>query len=179
MFEQETLDSFEQLYQETYPDVMKYVVCHCSNIEDTKDIVQNIYLHVFKNQKRIPIGKAKKYILGISKYKVKDYYRFRYKEKMIAFFSHTEDSFPVESIPDSINIEASMLERYDINQVWEYLKRRPVIISKVFYLYYYLELTIKEIAQELHVSESSVKNYLYRSLQELRIHLEKEEEENG
>ena len=42
-----TLD-FNQIYKETYPVVSKYVVCHCKNIEDVKDILQEIYLHVYK-----------------------------------------------------------------------------------------------------------------------------------
>ena len=44
---QETLKKFERLYNETYTSVLKYVVCNCSNIEDVKDIMQNIYIAVY------------------------------------------------------------------------------------------------------------------------------------
>ena len=58
----------------------------------------------------------------------------------------------------------------NIDEIWNYLKSKSVIISKIFYLHYYLDLTIKEISLELKISESSVKNYLYRTLKELNTH---------
>lgn len=71
MINQETLKTFENLYSETYNNVLKYVVINCSNIEDVKDIVQNIYLEVFKilnKKKDLELSRA--YILGIAKNKV-------------------------------------------------------------------------------------------------------------
>ena len=47
-------------------------------------------------------------------------------------------------------------------------KENPEIIQKVFFLYYYLGLSIKEIAEELNITESNVKHYIYRTLSELK-----------
>ena len=44
-----------------------------------------------------------------------------------------------------------------------------MIISKIFYFYFYLELTIREIASELQLNESTVKNYLYRTIKEIKF----------
>lgn len=41
------------------------------------------------------------------------------------------------------------------------------MIAKIFYLYYAEDITIKDIASELKLSESNVKNHLYRTLKEL------------
>ena len=46
MMSQETLNLFDELYYETYQDVLKYVIINCSNMEDVKDIIQNVYLEV-------------------------------------------------------------------------------------------------------------------------------------
>ena len=51
MIDQETLNTFDKIYYETYQDVLKYIVVNCSNIEDVKDIVQNVYLEVLKKTK--------------------------------------------------------------------------------------------------------------------------------
>lgn len=48
MINHEALKQFDLLYENTYFDVSKYVVCKCSNPEDVEDILQNIYLAVFK-----------------------------------------------------------------------------------------------------------------------------------
>lgn len=46
MINQNTLKIFDDLYDKTYKNVLKYVVCNCSNVEDIKDIIQNIYIKI-------------------------------------------------------------------------------------------------------------------------------------
>ncbi len=152
MIDQETLKTFDKLYEETYQSVLKYVVCNCSNIEDVKDIVQNTYLEVIKNIEKIS---NKNYVIGIARHKIKDYYRFNYKAKIVSLFSNKNDEL-VDSIKADIDLEKSYLIKYDTEIVWNYLKKKKSIISKIFYLYYYLELTITDISKELDITESSV-----------------------
>lgn len=170
MVDQETLIIFEKLYNDSYNDVSKYIVCNCSNIEDVKDIIQDTYLEVIKNITRV---NSKNYIIGIAKNKLKDYYRYNYKMKIVSLFSSKEDIKLIDNLKADIDLEKSFLIKYDADMVWNYLKKKKPIISKVFYLYYYLELSIVEIAKELNISESSVKNYLYRTLKELKSNSER------
>lgn len=172
MINQETLKVFNKLYDETYNDVSKYIVLRCSNIDDVADIIQNVYLDVYKRlYKNKEITKT--YIIGIAKNKVRDYYRFNYKAKFISLFSNNEEIPLIDSIPSDIDIEKSMSIKYDTQLVWDYLKGKNVIISKIFYLYFKLELTLKEISEELDISISNVKHYLYRTLKELNTYLER------
>lgn len=175
MVDKETLKTFEKLYNESYDDVSKYIVCNCSNIEDVKDIIQDTYLEVIKNISRV---KNKSYIIGIAKNKVKDYYRFNYKIKFLSFFSNNNDESIIDSIESDINIEKTIMMKYDTEIVWNYIKKKRPIISKIFYLYYYLELPILDIARELNISESNVKNYLYRTLKELKTNSQRNGDNN-
>lgn len=165
MINHEALKQFDLLYENTYFDVSKYVVCKCSNPEDVEDILQNIYLAVFKAvSKNVNITNT--YIMGIAKNKVKDYYRFNYKEKIVSLFSSKDnlEMIEIDTIPADVDIESSLIDKYDTDFVWEYLKSKKVIIFKVFYLYFKLELTIKEISECLSLTESNVKHYLYRTI---------------
>ncbi len=82
MIDQETLNKFDKLYNESYSNVLKYVICNCSNAEDIKDIVQSVYLELLKIlQKDKSFNKGNTYILGITKNKVNEYYRFNCKPK--------------------------------------------------------------------------------------------------
>ena len=163
MINHEALKQFDLLYENTYFDVSKYVVCKCSNPEDVEDILQNIYLAVFKAvSKNVNITNT--YIMGIAKNKVKDYYRFNYKEKIVSLFSSKDNLEMIDTIPADVDIESSLIDKYDTDFVWEYLKSKKVIIFKVFYLYFKLELTIKEISEWLSLTESNVKHYLYRTI---------------
>ena len=170
MVDQETLNTFDKLYYDTYQDVLKYIVINCSNIDDVKDIIQNVYLDVLKKLGNKNIKLNKSYIIGIAKDKIKDYYCFNYKVKITSLFSGIRDSKDinlVDTLDANIDIEKIIIEKQDINFIWRYLKKQKAVIAKIFFLYYYMDYNIKDISLELHINESNVKNYLYRTLNKL------------
>ena len=76
MSTQEALNKFQKVYDETYDDVLKYLVCNVARVSDAEDIIQDVYLALFKKIKK---DINKEYVFGIAKNKLKDYYRFTYK----------------------------------------------------------------------------------------------------
>ena len=179
MIDQETLKKFDEIYAKTYANILKYVICNCSNIEDVKDIVQNIYLELLKVlHKKTTYNNLNAYIMGIAKNKVKEYYRFNYKNKIISLFSKKEDLELLDTIPNNIDLQKDLIQKEDLKFIWSYLKNKKVIIAKIFYLYYYSNISIKEIAKELNINESNVKHYLYRTLKELKNVVKQRGEEN-
>lgn len=170
MTSQDILNKFDKIYNDTYKKVVKYVVCSCKNIDDVSDIIQNIYLAILKLlEKKKDINSN--YIMGICKHKVKDYYRFRYRYSLISLNKDNDDDITLMGkIPSNEDIEKEYIISDDIDKIWLFLKEKKVIIGKIFWLYYYEEYTIKEIAKELMISESNVKHYLYRTLKELNIY---------
>lgn len=164
------VDKFNKIYNDTYKDVVKYVVCRCKRIDDVSDIVQNIYLEVLKSLNNKDINKS--YIIGISNHKIKDYYRFRYRKKEISIEEQDQNNITLyEKIPSNIDIVNNYITNNDIDKVWAYLNKKSIIISRIFYLYYYMGYKIKEISQILNISEINVKHYLYRTLNELNTYL--------
>lgn len=164
------VDKFNKIYNDTYEDVVKYVVCRCKKIDDVSDIVQNIYIEVLKSLKNKDINKN--YIIGISNHKIKDYYRFRYRKKEISIEEPDQNNITLyEKIPSNIDIVNNYIINNDIDKVWAYLNKKSIIISRIFYLYYYMGYKIKEISQILNISEINVKHYLYRTLNELNTYL--------
>lgn len=159
---------FNKLYKETFDDISKYVICSTPNINDVNDILQIIYMDIFKiiNKDNYDLLN-KSYIRAIAKNKINDYYRYNYKQKIVSLFTNKDD---IEDYKDNIDIEKSILEQYDQEKVWKYLKKNQTI-TKIFYLYYSFGLTIPEIAHELKLSESNVKNYLYRTLKKLKKYM--------
>jgi len=64
-------------------------------------------------------------------------------------------------------------EDYVVNQILlensrKFIQQKPADIKKIFYLFYDVGLTIPEIAKELSLTESNVKNKLYRTVKEIQ-----------
>lgn len=154
---QKALDKFDVIYNESYKDISRYVVLNANNIGDVKDILQNIYLEVYKNIDKVS---DKNYVFGIAKNVLKKYYRFKFLRK--------DDTEITDNIKSNINLEKTVMDKFDTELVWKYLKKKNNNIAKIIYLYYYEDFTIKEIANSLKLTESNVKNYIYRTLKELR-----------
>lgn len=154
---QKALDKFDVVYNESYKDISRYVVLNANNISNVKDILQNIYLEVYKNIDKVS---DKNYVFGIAKNVLKKYYRFKFLRK--------DDTEITDNIKSNINLEKTVMDKFDTEIVWKYLKKKNNNIAKIIYLYYYEDFTIKEIANSLNLTESNVKNYIYRTLKELR-----------
>ena len=154
---QKALDKFDVVYNESYKDISRYVVLNANNIGDVKDILQNIYLEVYKNIDKVS---DKNYVFGIAKNVLKKYYRFKFLRK--------DDTEITDNIKSKNNLEKTVMDKFDTELVWKYLKKKNNNIAKIIYLYYYEDFTIKEIANSLNLTESNVKNYIYRTLKELR-----------
>lgn len=154
---QKALDKFDVVYNESYKDISRYVVLNANNIGDVKDILQNIYLEVYKNIDKVS---DKNYVFGIAKNVLKKYYRFKFLRK--------DDTEITDNIKSNINLKKTVMDKFDTELVWKYLKKKNNNIAKIIYLYYYEDFTIKEIANSLNLTESNVKNYIYRTLKELR-----------
>lgn len=159
----ETIDKkvFDEFYHRTYNDVLKYVVMHCRNSEDIDDIMQNIYIALYHAiEKNKPVSDV--YIFGIAKNKVKDFYRFKYRHKV----TYLEDE-TVEPVSEE-NIEKDILLKATAEEIFNYVKRKDICTFQVFFLYFQEDYALNEIAEELNISLSQVKNKLYRTINEMK-----------
>ena len=170
MINQKHLHEFERIYNETYSNIQDFVFFKCRNINDVNDIIQDIYYELFKaiNSNK-QIEDITKYLYGIAKNKIRKYY---FKLSQFSKFHILDDE--VEVI-DDIDILDIIIKDSDIEKVWKFLEYKNRDVNQIFYLYYYKDLTIKEISIKLDKNESYVKNLLYRTLKELKNVLGKDD----
>ena len=112
---QKALDKFDVVYNESYKDISRYVVLNANNIGDVKDILQNIYLEVYKNIDKVG---DKNYVFGIAKNVLKKYYRFKFLRK--------DDTEITDNIKSNINLEKTVMDKFDTELVWKYLKKKTI-----------------------------------------------------
>lgn len=176
MSTQISFKNFEPIYNKTYKEVLNYVVVHCNSLEDVNDIIQDTYIELYKKLKksnRIDLENIKAFIIGIAKNVLKKYYRIHYKEKNNIISLENEEL----QIEDNIDIELEFITKENVSYIWNILQNKNIQIAKIFYLYYGLDMKIIDIARELNITESATKNYIYRTIKELKNSL-KESEDN-
>ncbi len=172
MASQNNLYKFNEIYDKTHLDLLKYIIIKCHNINDTKDIMQEVYLELWNiiNKKELSDFNIKSYLIGIANNKIKKHYTLWQKLKTVSLSqTNDKDIELIDTIKDGMDINDIIVKEDNWNTIWKYIKvKKNKDIPKVFYLYYKLELSIKEIAKELNSSESYIKHLIYRTLKELQ-----------
>ncbi len=171
MVDQKNLKKFNKIYDETYSDILKFIIIKIQNINDVNDILQETYITFWTllNKKEIENKNLKSYLIGIALNKIKKHSSLLYKLNTLSLFNLNEKGKElIETIPAEIDIENLIIKEDEWNQIWNYIKsKKDQNIPKIFYLHYKLEIPIKKISEELNKSESYIKNCIYRTLKEL------------
>ena len=170
---------FEKIYKETYNNVLRFAVIKCRNFDDINDIIQDTYLELLKllkKKKMLEAENIESYILGISNNVLKRYYHKKKKDNIVYYYQ--DDSNLTKDVEDTFDLEADIITKHNVSKVWEYLKQKDLITTKVFYLYFAVGLKISEISKELEIGESNIKNRIYRTLKEIKKYLGKDVNEN-
>ena len=172
MASQLNLYKFNDIYDKTNLYLLKYIIIKCHNINDTSDIMQETYLELWKilNKKELVDKNIKSYLIGIANNKIKKHYSLISRIKTISLFEKNDKDIElIDILEDDLNIDNIIIEKVTWDTIWKYIKnKKNQDIPKVFYLYYEMDLSIKEIALSLNVSESYIKNLIYRTLKELK-----------
>lgn len=165
------LYKFNSIYDSTYNDILKYIIIKCHNVNDANDILQETYLELWKilNKKELTENNIKSFLIGIALNKIKKHYNLIGKIKTISLFQkNNKDIELIDTIEDNLDIDALIIKNDDWDIIWKFIKdKKNQDIPKIFYLYYKLELSIKDIAKLLNVGESYIKNLIYRTKKEL------------
>ena len=164
-------ENFEEIYNETYNTVLRFIVVKCNDIDNINDILQDTYiefLKILRKKRFLEINNIKNYMIAITNNIIKRHYYKKKKDNVVIYCESDED------IEDNIDLEEDFITKENAKNVWEYIKNKDLVTAKIFYLYFALELKISEIAEGLSLNESTVKNRIYRTLKEIKENLGKE-----
>jgi len=181
MSTQSNLEIFNSIYNTTYKNTLKFIILHCNSLDDVNDLLQDTYFEFYKflkKKKSKKLENVEAYIIGIAKNILKKHYRFKYQNaNVISIYQDNEQNL---EIPDNLlDLDSNLITEENVKMIWNYLENKDLKIAKVFYLYYCLDIKINDIAKELNCNESTIKNYIYRTIKELKKEFMKEGDENA
>lgn len=159
----ESRDSyFDRIYETCAPRVKQYILVRIRSAADMEDIYQETWKRFYERTALLRPREPLSFLFTIAKGEL---YR-RYRGKSLRF----EREAPLtEAIPDQQPpFEEALLARMDAEAIFELVEGEPLLSYQSFVLYYGFEKTVREIAQELHISEDAVKCRLYRTRERIR-----------
>jgi len=160
-------ERFETIYHATFNILSKYVYFKIANISDVEDIVQNIYINFYTYiiKKNKEVDNIQSYLIQIANNELAKYYKSK-QELPITFSDET--NYIIENIQSDINVEFDVLNTLEPNKIFDLVKKLEIIDQKIIGAHFRYEMTFKEIAQSLLISENTVKTRYYRALKELK-----------
>jgi len=156
---------FEEIYQTTFPSVSRYVFFRMDNVEDARDILQNVYADYFINvvRKKKNIENPEAYLIRMSENQCAAFYR---TNKRVV----TQDD--IEPIEDKVianeDTALSAINQATTQQIWASISKLPLLDQRILVARFHYDLTFSEIATQFDMQEEKIKARYYRSIKKIR-----------
>jgi len=161
------VDAFEDIFRKYNGKVYHFALATLYDKSLAEDITQNVFISIWEHRQDITSEKNfQAYLYTIAKNMV-----YRETEKMILAFRYQdyvtqllldEKDFSTEETIDAHSLEEVILRLID---------KLPEARRKIFLLHFTEDLSNKEIAKRLSISEKNVEMQVRRSLNYLQRHL--------
>lgn len=144
---------------ETYSNsLLKLAMHHVTNLAQAQDIVQDVFLKYIKhNQEFNDKDHERAWLFRVTINQCNDYHKHWWQKK--------RSDFPI-SATSKESKSNSMLDE---------IRKLPPNQRNAIYLFYYEEMSTKEIAQTLSTKEGTVSSWISRGRKTLKTNLEKGE----
>lgn len=142
-------------------EVWNYAYCITRKWDMADDITQDVFLKVFRHIHSFRRDSSvKTWLLTITRNTAYDYRRS-------AFFRKVSLTDWLEDGRDDNSPEQAALERESLDEIWQMVLRLPVKYREALILFAHHQLSMKEIAELLGVTEGTVKSRLFHARQKL------------
>lgn len=165
---------FETIYRATFTTLSKHVYFKVAQSSDAEDIIQIVYIDFYNYivRKNKTVDNVQAYLIQMANNELSKYYK-RKDELPITF---DEDKLQIlENMQDDSNIELDILNSIESDVIYKIVKKLPIIDQKILGAHFRYDMTFKDIANTLNLSENTIKTRYYRALKELKELLTKDE----
>ena len=161
-------DLIDEIMNKYGQEVLQLVYSYVNNKEVAEDLTQDIFvkcyksLHTYKGNSNL-----KTWLWRIAINHCKDYLKSWYNKKVIV----TEDDFTYMGSQKE-SVEQIVIQSAEDSRLASAVMNLPIKYREVIYLFYYEELSIKEIAMVIDVKENTIKTRLKKAKELLKEGLE-------
>ncbi|MCT3942485.1 sigma-70 family RNA polymerase sigma factor [Elizabethkingia anophelis] len=159
------MEYFKKIYLEYNNQVYFFVKKYISNIEDAGDVVQEIFVHLWKHSSSLQNSQnIESIIFKTAKQEVSNFYR---KNKMLFTFS---DESLIKDEADSEKIDEELKEE-QIKKIQNLLEKLPEKSRTFFNKNKIEKISYSQIAKENNISKSAVEKQVNKAIQFIKANL--------
>lgn len=156
--------AFSKLYNLFYPSLVQYVVAKVNDQSSADDILQDLFMSVWRSRDRIlEIESLPAYLYSSCRYLIIEHVR-----KSLIWNKH-EDAADLEIQYKETALEDRLYYRYLLDMVNKEVENLPEKCRKIFKMSREEFKSNKEIAEYMGVSESTVENQINKALKKIRF----------
>lgn len=160
-------EAIDQIMKMHGQEILQLTFSYVSNRAVAEDLTQEIFVKCYKslhtyNKK----SKLRTWLWQIAINHCKDYLRSWYHKNV--FVTENDE----DRITDHASVETAIIKKDEDEQLAEAVMSLPVQYREVIYLFYYEDLSLREISEVTDINENTVKTRLRRAKEILKERLE-------
>ena len=154
--------AFTELYDRFWQKLFAMAYCRLKEIETAEDIVHDVFASLWANRQEITIESLDNYLATAVKYMVLD--KIKKKERERLYKNEFNQSHVVE-----MTVESSLHYKRILETVNREVNRLPERCRLVFNYSRNENMPVKQIAEKLNISTSTVENQINKALKQLKL----------
>jgi RNA polymerase sigma-19 factor, ECF subfamily len=157
--------AFQEVFERHWKPLYAFVLRLISDEDQTKDILQNTFLEIWKRKEQLfAADSLMPLLIKIAKNEIITLFR---KDKVRL----AGDEILIRNLQQIASADDQLIATELQGEIDKVLVKMPVNMRQCFHLSKYENMSVKEIAAELMLSEQTVKNNISEALKRLRLAL--------
>ena len=157
-------EAFELLFDKYWDMAYSNAFKRLKNREDSKDIVQEIFVHIWQNRSSLHINNVPAYLHIAVRNRV--FKQIARQEKSHPFFQ-----FPDQLVSETVGADHKILSEEFLKSYEDLVKTLPPKRQEIFRLRYHEDLSTQDIANNLAITRKTVQNQIGKALETLKVTL--------
>ncbi len=170
------LKAFEDLVKSYDEKIMRLIFNMVSDVEDTRDIYQEVFLKAYQSITKFRF--ASEFYTWLYRIAVNTCINYRKRKTIVqhdsldSYLDGNNDNWQILNTSEIRNPEEQLINKELSEQIQKSIDSLSARQKSVFVLKHYHGYKLSEIAVIMNCSEGTVKNYMFRAVQKLKISLQ-------
>ena len=162
-----TESDFEAIYYATVTRLSKHVFFRVQNLEDAQDLVQDLYLELYKHMQHCTerLDNPQAYLIQMANHALTRYYQEKLR-RPVTLMDDTTD--PFVNIADEADLEEDVLKKVTSEDLWKHINALKEPEKSFMIARYRFDMSFTQLSEAFSMPETTIKSKVYKVLSDLQ-----------